>query len=290
KNKMTIIYLRNYITIQRLLYDDENPNCQQVLNQITIKTSEKLTFLHELHHLTSLKMNSTLSNTGSTFITPENAVIPDEIDWRKKGAVTRVKDQGDCGSCWAFSSVGSIEGQQFRKSGVLTELSEQNLVDCDTENWGCDGGLMNTIFNYVQKNGGIDTEKTYPYEAKDGKCRFNRSNVGATISGYVSLPRGDENKLTEAVATIGPISVGMNVPRDFCDYSEGIIYQRNCDPDRMRHAVLVVGYGTDKETKEDYYIIKNSWGESWGMKGYFLMARNKNNNCGIATAASYPLP
>ncbi|KAJ9578023.1 hypothetical protein L9F63_025114, partial [Diploptera punctata] len=240
-----------------------------------------------------LLKNAESKTRGSTFITPENVVIPDEVDWRQKGAVTPVKDQANCGSCYAFSATGSLEGQHYRKTGKLNSLSEQNLVDCSTSvgNAGCDGGYMQACFEYIKQNGGIDTEESYPYKAKNGTCAYSDKTIGATDTGYVDLTSGDEEKLKVAIATIGPISVIIEGLLD--DKSKLLIYGIYCDPDcsstDLDHGVLVVGYGTDEETDQDYYIVKNSWGADWGDNGYLKMCRNQDNNCGIATDASYPL-
>nr|prf Cys protease [Drosophila melanogaster] len=228
---------------------------------------------------------------GVTFISPAHVTLPKSVDWRTKGAVTAVKDQGHCGSCWAFSSTGALEGQHFRKSGVLVSLSEQNLVDCSTKygNNGCNGGLMDNAFPYIKDNGGIDTEKSYPYEAIDDSCHFNRAQVGATDRGFTDIPQGDEKKMPEAVATVGPVSVAIDASHEsFQFYSEGVYNEPQCDAQNLDHGVLVVGFGTD-ESGEDYWLVKNSWGTTWGDKGFIKMLRNKENQCGIASPSSYPL-
>ncbi|XP_058793260.1 procathepsin L-like [Phymastichus coffea] len=229
---------------------------------------------------------------GATFIEPANVELPNQIDWRKQGAVSPIKDQGECGSCWAFSSTGALEGQHFRRNGTLISLSEQNLVDCSGRygNNGCDGGLMQFAFAYVKANRGIDTEKSYPYEGEDDACRYNPRNRGADDVGYVSIPRAREDKLQAAVATVGPISVAIDADSDdFIFYESGIFYSNECSSVMLDHAVLAVGYGTDNKTGKDYWLVKNSWGEDWGEKGYVRMSRNRHNNCGIATSAIYPL-
>ncbi|XP_069685804.1 cathepsin L-like peptidase isoform X2 [Periplaneta americana] len=168
----------------------------------------------------------TMQNCRSqaTFIPPANVQLPESIDWREKGAVTPIKNQLLCGSCWAFSATGALEGQHFRKTGKLISLSEQNLIDCSGEygNNGCEGGLMDKSFTYVKENHGIDTEESYPYEAQNDTCRFNLEHVGATDVGFVDLKSGSEADLQAAVATVGPISVGVDARSlSFTSYDGG---------------------------------------------------------------------
>lgn len=230
-----------------------------------------------------------ISRRSSAYLLVNTVDIPKTVDWRRKGYVTPVKNQLACGSCWAFSATGSLEGQYFRKSGKLLSLSEQNLVDCskNSGNEGCKGGLMDNAFGYIEENGGIDTEESYPYQGVALSCRYKAENNGVTVTGYMDIESGKEDALTNALATIGPISVGITAKESLFAYQGGIYEETNCTADGLNHGVLAVGYGS--EDGQDYYIVKNSWGPFWGEAGYFRLARNKNNMCGIASLASFPL-
>jgi len=222
--------------------------------------------------------------------TPVHAAAPTSWDWRTKNAVTVIKNQGQCGSCWSFSTTGSTEGARAIDTGNLISLSEQQLVDCSTSygNEGCNGGLMDYAFQYIIANGGLDTEASYPYTAQDGSCHWNPTNCATTVGSYNDVSSGDENALLNAVYTVGPVSVAIDASQSsFQFYSSGVYYDPNCSSTVLDHGVLAIGYGTSSGS--DYWIVKNSWGTSWGMSGYIWMARNRSNACGIATSASYPL-
>lgn len=230
---------------------------------------------------------------GSRHLPTHNVVIPAELDWRKEGYVTEVKNQGRCGSCWAFSATGALEGQTYRKIKRHVSLSEQNLVDCSRKygNAGCNGGLMDNAFEYIKDNHGIDTEGTYPYEAKNGKCRYKPANKGADDIGHVDITPGDEEALLEALATVGPLSVAIDASHtSFQLYHSGVYDEPKCasSDEDLDHGVLLVGYGVDDKSGKKYWLVKNSWGTSWGENGYIKMVRGKKNQCGIATSASYP--
>jgi cathepsin L len=170
------------------------------------------------------------SRTGETFV-QGNEVDPASVDWRTQGYVTPIKDQGQCGSCWSFSSTGSIEGAHFKSTGKLVSFSEQNLVDCSTSegNQGCNGGLMDYAFTYVIKTGGLDTEASYPYTARDGTCKYNPANSGGTISKYVDVTAGSEAALQSALATVGPISVAIDASHNsFQFYKTGVYNEPTC--------------------------------------------------------------
>jgi cathepsin L len=235
-------------------------------------------------------MNVTKTAPRHARLTAVKAGIPSEVDWRKEGAVTPIKNQGQCGSCWSFSTTGSVEGAHFLKSKNLVSLSEQNLVDCSTAqgNMGCNGGLMDQAFQYIMTNNGIDTESSYPYTATGpNACKFNRNNVGATISNYRDVSSGSESALQNAVAE-RPVSVAIDASHmSFQMYSGGVYNEPACSSSQLDHGVLAIGYGTYQGTA--YWLVKNSWGTSWGMSGYIMMSRNRGNQCGIATAASYPI-
>jgi len=218
----------------------------------------------------------------------EYNVTSDDINWANKGAVTAIKNQGSCGSCWSFSTTGSVEALNFIYTGNLIGLSEQNLMDCSGNygNNGCNGGLMDSAFKYIIANNGIDREADYPYQAAAGSCRFQSAWTGATMKGYSDVQSGNEGALASA-ANSQPVSVAIDAShQSFQLYSNGIYFESACSSSALDHGVLVIGYGSDNG---DYWIVKNSWGTGWGMSGYIWMSRNRNNNCGIATMASVPL-
>jgi len=238
-------------------------------------------------------LNITRKTEKRTFVQSTlKTEFADALDWRTKGAVTDIKDQKQCGSCWAFSATGSMEAAHFFATGNLVSLSEQNLVDCSTSqgNEGCKGGLMDDAFQYVIDNNGIDTEASYAYTATGpNACKFSSANIGATISNFVDVKEDSESDLLTHLQK-QPVSVAIDASHNsFRFYSSGVYYEPACSSTRLDHGVLAVGYGTDDSTQADYWIVKNSWGTTWGNKGYINMSRNKNNNCGIATAASVPI-
>lgn len=213
--------------------------------------------------------------------------LGDEVDWVTKGAVTPVKDQGQCGSCWSFSATGSMEGALQIASGKLVSLSEQQLVDCAGSfgNMGCNGGLMDYAFEYVIKNG-LTTEDSYSYTGRDGSCQASSKKSAIQLSGYSDVKQGDEDALLQAVA-MGPVSVAIEADKSaFQLYKGGVLDSPFCGK-QLDHGVLAVGYGTDSASGLDFWKVKNSWGGSWGEEGYIRMVRGKNM-CGIASQPSYP--
>ncbi|XP_063707481.1 putative cysteine proteinase CG12163 isoform X2 [Culicoides brevitarsis] len=215
--------------------------------------------------------------------------LPEEYDWRKKQVVSEVKNQGSCGSCWAFSAVGNIEGQHAIKYGKLESYSEQELVDCDNTDHGCGGGYMDDAFKAIENLGGIELESEYPYSAHREKCEFDSSKVHARVKGAVDLPK-NETAIAQFLVQNGPISVGLNAAA-MQFYRGGVSkpWKILCAAKKIDHGVLLVGYGTASYPRFNktlpYWIIKNSWGPKWGEQGYYRLWRG-DNRCGIAEMAS----
>merc|ERR1719183_1936529 len=212
------------------------------------------------------------------------AAAPKSIDWSQKGAVTPIKNQGQCGSCWAFSTTGSVEGAYQIATGNLVSLSEQDLVDCDKVDHGCQGGLMDNAFNFIIKNGGICSDAELPYQGVDGQCPSPACKNAVTITGHVDVPKMNEDALVAAIGK-NPVSVAIEADKPaFQMYKSGVFNNTGCGT-QLDHGVLAVGYGT--VNGQDYYKVKNSWGAAWGDQGYIYMARG-SNMCGISQCASYP--
>ena len=281
-------YNKTYDFNNYLIYKDN-------LNYINDMNSKNLTYNLEVNFFVDIKFNMVKFNKKNechNCFTESTDIIPKSIDWRSKNAVTHVKNQGQCGNCWAFSSTGSIEGAWSIKNHNLYNLSEQMLTDCSRNygNNGCEGGLMDNAFKYIIDNGGLCTEKEYPYIGNDSICLQNQCNNVVKIKSYTDVKPNDETILKRAVA-IGPVSVAIQANvSSFRFYKSGVYQDPECG-DQLDHGVLVVGYGTDQDL--DYWIVKNSWSPEWGDNGYIKILRNDANSdsgmCGIASQPSFPI-
>jgi cathepsin F len=270
--------------------NEKYPGTQFNLNKFALLTKEQF----KEKYLSSFK--PVRPESASTIPDYSDITIPDSFDWRDNTppVVTPVKDQGGCGSCWAFSTVANIEGQWALAGNKLTSLSEQNLVDCDHEcsvwenekscDSGCNGGLPQNAYAYVMKNGGIDTEATYAYDGYDRTCRFKAAGIGAKIYNW-SFVSQDEEQIATVLVSQGPLSVAVEA--DMWQFYFGGVFYLPCGTD-LDHAVLVTGYGTETDVffqTMPYWTVKNSWGPDWGSSGYIYVERG-NGKCGINTYVS----
>ena len=231
------------------------------------------------------------THLGMTYKAPEAVsevkqavkAAPASLDYRSK--MNAAKDQGSCGSCWAFCTTAVLEGVVNIKKGTLQKFSEQQLVDCDTTDNGCDGGHPQNSFQFIKDNGGLTYESNYAYTEVQGTCKKVTNKY--TLTGFKRVTDGDEENLKELLNSYGPIAIGMDAsPAAFQLYSKGTIFSNsNCKRLVMNHCVTLVGYGSN--SSGDYWIIRNSWGTAWGDAGNFLLARNSNNMCGVGRDSTY---
>lgn len=261
------------------------------LNAFTDLTNEEFKAIRNGYKPKSSRISFSSLKRSFKYENVSLAAVPATMDWRKLGAVTPVKDQGQCGCCWAFSAVAATEGINQITTKKLISLSEQELVDCDIngEDQGCEGGLMDDAFDYIISNNGLATEAIYPYEGTDGSCNAKEnSDRAAKITGYEDVPANSEAALLIAVAH-QPVSVAIDAGEDDFQHYESGVFTGQCRTE-LDHAVTAVGYGTTSDGTK-YWLVKNSWGTSWGMEGYIMMERgiqDPEGICGIAMQASYP--
>jgi len=249
--------------------------------------------LNKFSHYTQAEYKAILGNKVNfekRASKPSNVKAPESFDWRTKNVVNPIKDQGQCGSCWAFSAVQAQESQYAITYGTLYSLSEQNIVDCVTSCYGCNGGWSSKAYDYVieYQDGLFMLEDDYPYTAQTGTCKFDKSKGVAKIQSYISIAEGSETDLAEKVASKGVASIAIDASNwSFQLYSTGIYDEPQCSSYDLDHAVGCVGYGS--ENGINYWIVRNSWGTSWGEEGYIRMVKDKNNQCGEASEAIIPV-
>jgi len=219
-------------------------------------------------------------------IFPEALAFPSEWDNREKGLVTTVRSQGNCGACWAFSAVGTLEGAWAKHSGDLIRLSEQDLVDCVKANGGCGGGGISSALTWVHNHQGLEKNTDYPYHAHAGTCRHDTDKTVATLSKIRKVQSKNENDLKRAVHNRGPVSMSLHVNKKFKAYKNGVFDDTTCPKNKPNHALLVVGWKYSPVQKRTKWYVKNSWGKSWGVDGYINILEGKNI-CGMANSPLY---
>ncbi|CAL8112884.1 unnamed protein product [Orchesella dallaii] len=284
--------LQNFIENAKQFLSQPAKDWQQALDiELLGLSAQQYESLLTLQTPSETEESSSGSSLTSSRSKRQTTKLPSSIDWRTKGAVTGIKNQGQCGSCWSFAGAGALEGRFAVKTGTLPVVSEQNLIDCarnDTGSYvsyGCVGGWITDAYKYAQLNNGINSNATYPYEAKNGdQCRYDSAkSVGISV-GFVNVTQNDEDALMRAVAE-GPVAAAVDAT-GMQSYRSGILKCYTQKP--LNHGVVIVGYGSDW-LFGDYWIVKNSWGASWGEKGFFRMTRNPKYACGLNLRANYPL-
>lgn len=254
-------------------YQEADPQAKYGVTQFSDMTPEEFKY----KYLGYVKANKV--SGPRNYYKPNLADIPASWDWTKKGAVTPVKDQGMCGSCWAFSTTQNIEGVHFLKHNELAVLSEQQLVDCDKINQGCNGGEMQVAMQWLADHGGLVTEKDYPYTGSDDECKFTPSMMKVNVTGYLNIST-NETEIAKSLVELGPLSIGV-VADPWQFYIAGIANPWFCSGE-LDHGVLLVGYGHGMGliSEADYWLVKNSWGSWWGESGYIRLVRGQGV-CGM---------
>jgi C1A family cysteine protease len=280
------------ISLHNQKFDDGNVTFQMGINQLADMTFDEFMKMNEISRGVMLVVYSPLEH-----IVDDETEVPSSFDWRDYGLEMKIRDQKDCGACYAIAAVSALESQIFIKTGNLTELSVQEVLDCagDYDAFGCEGGAEFRVFDYIRDNGGISSEADYPFvgrssqnSSQNSSCQSSSfSKVSINITGYAAVPWRDEDILKQAIAKTGPIVASMNLSYEsFMRYSSGVFYQENCEP-QTNHVVLLIGYGEENGTA--YWTIQNSYGESWGESGFMKISRNSDGNCGIDSELFYPV-
>ncbi|XP_073148289.1 senescence-specific cysteine protease SAG39-like [Henckelia pumila] len=271
---------------------DQTKSYKLVVNEFADISNQEFRASRGGYRTRSYSPHETFSATNYYFRHENVTAIPASLDWRKKGVVTAVKNQFTCGSCWAFSAVAATEGIHGIKTGKLVSLSEQELVDCDSNkmNHGCREGYMNEAFEFIIHRG-LSTEANYPYKGENGVCNNKKeSSRVEKITGFEKVPSKDESALLKAV-TKQPVSVAIDASGLALQFYAGGIYTAEYCGTHLNHGVTVLGYGKSEAGKK-YWLVKNSWGAAWGEGGYVKFERDvgaKEGACGIAMVASYPI-
>jgi len=266
------IFVENFNKIHRL--NSESTDVTYAVNKFAHLTATEFKQLYASGTFADARQESKLSMRRMY-------ALPDSVDWRNKGAVTPVKDQGQCGSCWAFSTTGALEGFNFVKTGELLSLSEQQIVDCATDNYGCQGGWMTKAMTYAASNG-VELESDYPYTAKDGKCKYAKKKAHKVNSGFDAVTPKSSDALKEALVT-APVSIAIEADQDVFQFYKSGVISAGCGAN-LDHGVLAVGY--QKVGVLEGFIVKNSWGSDWGVDGYVFISTIQQLNggqgaCGI---------
>ncbi|XP_045764947.1 uncharacterized protein LOC123867113 [Maniola jurtina] len=290
-------HFKDFINVHNKVYGSEEEKAMRY--EIFLKNLEEINQLNAEHNHTEFGITRFSDLTLQEFLTKQTCLkpsgnilyvdcrsvargmrnedeileLPTDIDWRDKHVVTRVKDQGHCGSCWAFSAVGNVESIYAIKTGQLVELAEQQLVDCDSADNGCRGGWPYQALEYFISKGAM-TSESYPYAAQAGTCKYDANSVAVKVTDCVYVT-GGEDSIADQLAKIGPLSIAVDVTH-IRHHRGGVITGQICQHETINHAVLLVGYGTDKESGLPFWLVKNSWSTSWGEQGYFRMQKGVN--------------
>lgn len=293
-NSTYMNHYNNYILEYGKVFDYDNFDVfKNNLKFIETHNQKNESYKLEVNDFTDKKISSNnhfIRSENGKYQINDSIIVPMNIDWRKKTAVTHVKNQADCGSCWSFSATGSIEGINAINNGKLLNISEQQLIDCSTDygNHGCEGGSMDLAFKYAIQNG-LCSEEEYPYTSEEGQCQDCKNVVN--ITRFQDITSNNEKALKRVVSQ-QPVSVAIQAnTRSFQMYSSGIYSDLSCG-NQLDHGVLIVGYGYDLFHDMEYWIVKNSWGTQWGEDGYIRMKRNIQDSsglCGIAMQPSIPI-